>query len=67
MNAAATNKPTEKFSILVSNGYSLEWEAEVEAVSAKQARAIYLKREAGTFKADMIRRNPKKMRAVKVQ
>ena len=65
MNATATK--TEKFSILVSNGYALEWEADVEAHSAKEARAIYLKREAGTHKAAMIAKNPKKMRAVKVQ
>lgn len=51
------------FIMLVSNGYSLEYDWEVEAKSAQEARNLWKKRERGTWKGDMVEHDPTKLRA----
>ncbi len=54
MSGLKNIKPKEKktFDILVNNGYRFVYDCSIEAVSAKAARAIFLKREKGSWKAD---------------
>jgi hypothetical protein len=54
-----------KFSILIDNGYSLEYVTTVEAVSAKAARKEFLRKNAGTHYAARVDRDPRNMRATK--
>lgn len=53
------------FIMLFSNGYNLEYDCEIDAISAKEARKAWLKSERGSYKERAVLRDPKNLRATK--